>query len=77
MSAGSRAAALSRAGKWYPGEELPRWALSCWFRKDGMPLWHDASLFAQSDHDYGHDAALAERFALLCDRKTTGSHATA
>jgi uncharacterized protein (DUF2126 family) len=54
---------LHGQGKWYPGDELPRWALSCWFRKDGTPLWHDASLFAQSDHDHGHDAALAERFA--------------
>ena len=49
-------------GKWYPGEQLPRWALSCYWRKDGQPVWRDPSLLGQENTSYGHGPAEAETF---------------
>lgn len=54
-------------GKWYPGEEVPRWALGCFWRTDGEALWHDQALLARVDRDYGHTLSDAERFGeALC-----------
>ncbi len=49
-------------GKWYPGESLPRWAFSCYWRTDGLPMWNDPDWVADPDRDYGFGEADAQRF---------------
>jgi uncharacterized protein (DUF2126 family) len=49
-------------GKWYPGEQLPRWALSICWRADGQPIWQDPSLFADEREPTSYTTEDAKRF---------------
>jgi uncharacterized protein (DUF2126 family)/transglutaminase-like putative cysteine protease len=56
-------------GKWYPGESLPRWALGCYWRRDGQPLWQNPELIAEDKRDYGVGPGEAKLFAHALARR--------
>jgi uncharacterized protein (DUF2126 family) len=56
-------------GKWYPGEQLPRWALSICWRADGQPCWNDPSLFADERDAHQYTSADAQRFTHALTRR--------
>ena len=49
-------------GKWYPGEQLPRWSLNCYWRKDGEPMWTRRDLIADESKPGAADDIVAGRF---------------
>jgi uncharacterized protein (DUF2126 family) len=56
-------------GKWYPGEQLPRWSLNCFWRRDGEPIWRNPSLLDDEKQDRGITAETAGRFLSGVARK--------
>jgi len=54
-------------GKWYPGETLPRWTFSLYWRRDEKPIWRNPDLIAEEGSDTGTGAenakALMEQIA--------------
>jgi uncharacterized protein (DUF2126 family)/transglutaminase-like putative cysteine protease len=49
-------------GKWYPGEQLPRWAMSLFWRADGEPIWTDPKYFADERDPGNYTSEDAHRF---------------
>jgi uncharacterized protein (DUF2126 family) len=64
-------------GKWYPGEQLPRWALGCYWRSDDEPVWIDPGLCAVDGRSDGATSTEADRFVRALARRldVDGSHA--
>ncbi|MDB5999753.1 MAG: dehydrogenase, partial [Rhizobacter sp.] len=49
-------------GKWYPGEQLPRWSLNLFWRKDREPVWTHPEVFADEHKTYEVTPELAQQF---------------
>ena len=50
-------------GKWYPGEPLPRWAFTVYWRNDGEPLWRNPDLIQKEEEPASFKSEDAEVLA--------------
>ena len=56
-------------GKWYPGEQLPRWSFACYWRADGEPLWDNPESIAHETVATPATIDCADQFARqLCSQ---------
>src|SRR5271167_1994331 len=47
-------------GKWYPGESLPRWTFSLFWRRDGKPIWQNPQRIAAEGQQTGASKETAQ-----------------
>ena len=47
-------------GKWYPGESLPRWTFSLYWRRDLKPIWQNPERIAAEGEQTGASKELAQ-----------------
>jgi len=56
-------------GKWYPGEQLPRWALNIYWRADKQPVWADPALFTDERDPTHYTSEDAQRFTKALSKR--------
>lgn len=49
-------------GKWYPGEPLPRWQTTIYWRKDKKPVWENPKLLANKNDVFAYTSQDAKNF---------------
>jgi len=63
-------------GKWYPGEQLPRWALNIYWRADGEPVWANPEIFVDERSPTHYTSEVARDFTLALAQRLglSGKH---
>ena len=60
-------------GKWYPGEQLPRWALNIYWRADKQTIWKNPELFTDERDPTHYTSDDAGRFIRTLAIRTRGT----